>query len=79
MVEALRRGKQMLRAERYDVLEAVGSGDRLALQVKWTGVLAVPVGTLKPGDEMTCESGIFMRFSGGKIAEQHNYDCFGAF
>jgi ketosteroid isomerase-like protein len=79
MAEALARGKQMLQSERYEIIEAVASGDRLALQVKWTGVLAVPVGALQPGDEMVCESGIFMRFSGETIAEQHNYDCFADF
>jgi ketosteroid isomerase-like protein len=79
MAEALGRGKQMLSAERYEVLDATGSGENLALRVKWTGTLAVAVGALKPGDQMVCESGIFMRFSGGRIAEQHNYDCFGEF
>ena len=70
------RGKAMLSRERYQVVEATGEADRLALQVRWTGVLAVPVGALKPGDEMVCESAIFLRFQGDKIVEQHNYDCF---
>lgn len=72
----LARGKQMLRAEHYELVEATAAGDRVALQVRWTGVLAVPVGVLLPGDEMVCESGIFLRFEGDRIAEQHNYDCF---
>ena len=46
------------------------------MQVKWTGVLAVEIGALKPGDSMICESAIFLRFEGDKIIEQHNYDCF---
>ena len=76
MAEDLGRGKQMLREERYEVLEAVAAGESVALQVKWTGVVAVPVGALQPGDAMVCESGIFLRFEGDKIVEQHNYDCF---
>lgn len=76
MAEDLARGKALLRSEHYDVLDATVSGDRVALQVKWTGVLAVPVGALQPGDSMICESGIFLRFEGDRIAEQHNYDCF---
>jgi ketosteroid isomerase-like protein len=79
MAEALGRGKQMLRSEHYEIVEAVSAGDSLALQVRWTGVVAVPVGALQPGEEMVCESGIFMRFSGERIAEQHNYDCFADF
>jgi ketosteroid isomerase-like protein len=76
MAEDLGRGKQMLREERYEVLDVTASGEQVALQVKWTGIVAVPVGALKPGDAMVCESGIFLRFQGGKIVEQHNYDCF---
>jgi ketosteroid isomerase-like protein len=76
MIEALGRGKQLLREEHYDLIEAIGSGDRVALRVKWTGVLAVPVGALQPRDEMVCESGIFLKFEEGRIVEQHNYDCF---
>ena len=76
MAEDLARGKAMLRSEHYDVLEATVAGDHVALQVKWTGVLDIPVAALKPGDSMICESGIFLRFQGDKIVEQHNYDCF---
>jgi len=76
MVEDLARGKTMLRSERYDVLEATVMGDQVALQVKWTGVVDVPVGALQPGDSMICESAIFLKFQGDKIVEQHNYDCF---
>jgi len=79
MAEDLGRGKALLRSERYELVDATVQADRVALQVKWTGILAVPVATLKPGDEMVCWSGIFLRFEGDKIAEQHNYDCFEPF
>ena len=76
MMADLKRGKAMLRSERYDVLEATAAGDVVALQVKWTGVVNVPVGALQPGDSMICESGIFLKFQGDRVIEQHNYDCF---
>jgi ketosteroid isomerase-like protein len=76
MVEDLARGKQMLAEEHYELIEATASGDQVALQVRWTGVVAVPVGALQPGDKMVCESGIFLKFAGDRIVEQHNYDCF---
>jgi ketosteroid isomerase-like protein len=76
MAEDLERGKLLLAEQRYDVMDVTASGDQVALQVKWTGVLAVPLGGLQPGDAMVCESGIFLRFSGDRIVEQHNYDCF---
>jgi ketosteroid isomerase-like protein len=76
MAEDLERGKLLLAEQRYDVMDVTASGDQVALQVKWTGVLAVPLGGLRPGDAMVCESGIFLRFSGDRIVEQHNYDWF---
>ena len=79
MMADLKRGKVMLRSEHYDVLEATASGESVALQVKWTCVLNIPVGALQPGDSMICESGIFLTFQGDRVVEQHNYDCFGDF
>jgi ketosteroid isomerase-like protein len=76
MMADLKRGKALLRSEHYDVLAAAVSGDVVALQVKWTGVVNVPVGALQPGDSMLCESGIFLKFQGDRVVEQHNYDCF---
>jgi hypothetical protein len=43
----LKRGKTMLRSEHYEVLEATTSGNSVALQVKWTGIVNVPVGALR--------------------------------
>jgi ketosteroid isomerase-like protein len=76
MLSDLKRGKAILREERYEVEEAVAAGDLVAVRVRWTGVLAVPVAALAPGDSMVCESGIFLRFEQGRVVEQHNYDCF---
>jgi ketosteroid isomerase-like protein len=79
MIEDLARGKKILRSERYEIVNSVVSGDRVAIQVEWTGVLAVPIGTLAAGDTMRTYSAIFLRFEGDRIAEQHNYDCFSEF
>lgn len=76
MAADLAKGKAILRKERYTVVNAVEAADALALQVAWEGVLAVPIGALKPGDTMRTFSGMFLKFRDGKIVEQHNYDCF---
>jgi ketosteroid isomerase-like protein len=76
MMADLKRGKAMLRSERYDVLDVTAADDVVALQVKWTGVVNMAVGALQPGDSMICESGIFLKFQGDRVIEQHNYDCF---
>jgi ketosteroid isomerase-like protein len=73
------RGLQILERQTFEVLNAIAQGDRVALEVKWTGVLAVALGELKPGDAMTCWSGVFLDFRDGKIAGQRNHDCFPPF
>jgi hypothetical protein len=70
------RGLKILERQTYDVLNAVAQDDRIALEVKWTGWLAIPLGELKPGEAMTCWSGIFLDFRDGLIVGQRNHDCF---
>ena len=70
------RGLKILERQTYEVLNAVADGDRVALEVLWTGVLAIPLRDLKPGDAMTCWSGVFLDFRDGKIVGQRNHDCF---
>src|SRR5262245_32490875 len=40
------RGKKAMSSQRYEVLGAVASGDHVAIELRWTGTLAVPLGAL---------------------------------
>jgi len=51
----------------------------LVLEVTWRGRLAVPVGSLKPGDEMRARFAVIFEFRDGRIFRQRNYDCFDPF
>ena len=68
------RGLKILESQTYEIRNALVDGDRVALEVLWTGVLAIPLGELKPVDAMTCFSGIFLDFADGKIVGQRNHD-----
>ena len=76
LLEAATRGQQVLESQRYDIQHAVVAGNRVALEVIWTGTLAVPVGTIPKGGQMRAHFAVFMDFRDGKIAAQRNYDCF---
>lgn len=76
ILDAARQGKEVLRAQRFDILNSVADGDRLALEVLWSGLLAVPVDTLPADSEMRAHFALFIDFRNGKICRQHNYDCF---
>jgi len=71
------KGRGLLARQHYDIRSAIVSGEEVAVQVLWTGELAVPLGALKPGDEMRVPSSIIFRIRDGKIVAQENYDCVG--
>ena len=73
------KGKRVLVAERYEIINALEDGDRVALEVIWTGTLAVPLGSLPVGGAMKAHFGMFLTFRDGRICRQHNYDCFDPF
>ena len=76
MLRGVERGKQLLTAQRYEVHNVLAVGDQVALEVTWTGTLAVALGTLPAGGEMRARFATFLEFREGRIVAQRNYDCF---
>ena len=79
MKEAWDRGKHAMRAQRYEVVNAMANASEVALEVIWVGVLGMQVGSLGPGEEMSAHFGVFLTFRDGLITRQRNYDCFDPF
>lgn len=73
------RAKKLMQSQRFEVLHIYEQGDTVVLEARWEGVLAVPLGALKPGEVMRAHSAMFLDFAGGKIRRQRNYDCFPPF
>lgn len=76
MVVGHERGKSLMSAQRYEVVNSLSLGEIVVLEVLWTGTLAVAAGTLAAGDQMKAHFAVFLEFRDGKIAAQRNYDCF---
>jgi ketosteroid isomerase-like protein len=79
ILEGAVRGQAVLRSQRYELHRVVEAGDHVAAEATWTGVLAVPVGQTPAGGEMRARFAMFFEFRDGRIARQHNYDCFDPF
>ena len=79
MMEAAERGRKVLTSQTYEIRSAVADGDHVALEVLWTGVLAVQVGSIPAGGKMRAHFAMFLDFRDGKIVSQRNYDCFEPF
>jgi ketosteroid isomerase-like protein len=76
ILEGAERGQQVLLQQRFEVRQALASGDQVALEVLWVGTLAVPMGSIPVGGEMRAHFAVFLDFRDGKIVGQRNYDCF---
>lgn len=72
------QGKQILKRQQYEIVSEMAQEGRVAVEARWTGILAVSVGTLEAGAEMKASFAIFFQFREGRIAMQRNYDCFDA-
>jgi len=73
---AYERGREILKSQTYQVKRILEAGDELAVELEWTGILAVPVMSLPTGSEMKAFVAMFLTFRDGKIAAQRNYDCY---
>ncbi len=62
--------------QRYELKNALASGDWVALEVNWAGTLAVQFETIPVGGEMRAHVALFLQFRDGKIVRQHDYDCY---
>ncbi|WP_216677787.1 nuclear transport factor 2 family protein [Streptomyces sp. MNP-20] len=76
ILEAAEAGRGTLRRQTYDVRNAVACGDKVALEVEWTGELAVPLGGLPAGHVLRAHIAAFLDFRDGRISGQRNYDCY---
>jgi ketosteroid isomerase-like protein len=76
ILDAAERGRQVMAAQRYEILSAVAEGDRVAVEFRWAGTLAVAVASLPAGAEMRGRFACFLEFRAGRIVAQRNYDCF---
>ena len=83
-----RTGRKRLRADfrdarrelsldkRCPTAPSLGSGDKVVVETRWEGVLAVPLGALKPGDTMVAHIRMVFTLRDDRVIAQHNYDCY---
>jgi ketosteroid isomerase-like protein len=76
MADAFEKGRKVLSAQTYEIKNALVNENSVAVEVLWTGTLALSFGNLSAGSEMRAHSAMFFEFKDGKIASQRNYDCF---
>ena len=76
ILQRSQQGLKVLQRQQYEIVSEIAQGDRVAIEARWTGVLAIAFGTLTAGTEMKASFAIFFHLRDGRIALQRNYDCF---
>ena len=76
---AFEQGRKIMQSQTYDVQRVIESGNEVAIELEWTGILAVPVMNLPAGSAMKAFVAMFLTFRDGRIASQRNYDCYPPF
>ena len=76
LADAFEKGRKLLSSQSYEIKSSVVDGDSLAIEVLWTGTLALGFGSLSIGSQMRAHSAMFFLFKDGRIVSQRNYDCF---
>lgn len=76
LLASAEKGRSVLRRQRYEILNVVASGGSVALEMRWEGELAVPLGTRVPGDMLRGQFAFFLEIEGGRIRSMRNYDCY---
>jgi ketosteroid isomerase-like protein len=76
ILQRSQQGPKILQRQQYEIVSEIAQGDRVAIEARWTGVLAIAFGTLAAGTEMKASFAIFFHLRDGRIALQRNYDCF---
>ena len=75
-LKAAERGQKLFKRQNYTITNILSEGDRVALEMDWIGVTAVPFQNLPPNSEMRDHAAVFLEFRNGRIAVQRHYDCF---
>jgi ketosteroid isomerase-like protein len=73
------RGRSAITRQMFDIATVTEVGDRVVLEMTWTGYLSAPLGMTKPGDPVRAHIAQVLEFEDGLIIRQRTYDCFQPF
>jgi ketosteroid isomerase-like protein len=75
LLEARAQGQAFLKSQRFELLGAIASGEQVALELRWHGVIRQDGGPFQAGQSLRARCAVFLEFRGGRIIRQRNYDC----
>jgi ketosteroid isomerase-like protein len=79
IVSAAEAGAKLMGRQMFDIHTVTEAGDRVVLEMTWTGWPNMPVGLLRAGEPMQARVVQVIEFEDGLIIRQRTYDCFDPF
>src|SRR5574341_2013322 len=70
LLDGCERGKRVMSRQQYEIKNALASENFVALEVLWTGTLAIPFGSLPTGGQMRAHFAMFLEFRDSKVVAQ---------
>jgi ketosteroid isomerase-like protein len=70
------RGEAAMARERYEIRGMIVEGERAAVQIAWSGTLAIAAGPWPAGHVMRAQICSVIELRDGKVWRQEQYDCF---
>lgn len=79
ILEAAEAGARNVARQIFDIHTVTTAGDRVVLELSWTGYLARPIGMTKSNEPVRADICQVIEFEDGLIIRQRTYDCFEPF
>lgn len=79
ILEAAERGARLMTRQIFDIQTFTEAGDRVILEMTWTGYANMPVGLTRAGEPLRAHIAQILEYEDGLIIRQRTYDCFEPF
>lgn len=76
ILDVAERDKKLMKTQTFEVKTLMAGGDRIAIEIAWSGTLATALGTIPAATELRARIAMFLEMRNGRILRQRRYDCF---
>lgn len=76
MLEAARRGAQVVRDQRYEIRNLFAKEENVLAELDWSATPAVDTPKYPAGHTLRAHVAMVFRLEGGRIRHITNYDCY---
>lgn len=73
---SFQKGRELVPEQTYIIRHAIASGETVAMEISWTGLVGKEIGPFAAGTHLSAELATFLRFRDGKIVSQTDYLCY---